>query len=70
MIKEISQIKVLDQNTLNSLINKYGYLVSEYMNRFRVETVPKVEYIQKTSIISSSQYEEIVRSVKTILEAL
>jgi len=70
MIKEISQIKVLDKNPLNSLINKYGYLVSKYMNRFRVETVPKVEYIQKMSIISLSQYEEIVRSVKTILEAL
>jgi hypothetical protein len=61
MIKEISQIKVLDQATLNSLINRYGYLVSEYLNRFRVETVPKVEYIQKTSIISSLQYEEIIK---------
>jgi len=61
MVKEVSQIKVLDQSTLNSLINKYGYLVSEYLNRFKVETVPKVEYVEKTSIISSSQYQEVIK---------
>jgi hypothetical protein len=61
MIKEVSQINVLDQVTLNKLISKYGYLVSEYLNKFRTITVSKVEYIQKTSIISSSQYEEIVK---------
>jgi len=61
LVKEVSQLKTIDQNILNSLISRYGYLVSEYLNRFKVETYPKVEYIQKTSIISSSQYEEIVK---------
>jgi len=64
MIKEVSQIKILDQNTLNSLINKYGYLVSEYLNRFKSVSVSKTVYVDKASVVSSSQYEEIIRPEK------
>jgi len=70
MIKEVSQVKVLDQATLNNLISKYGYLVSEYLNRFRVETYPKVKYIEKTSIISSSQYQEAIKPERDYIRSI
>jgi hypothetical protein len=64
MIKEVSQIKVLDQNILNSLINKYGYLVSEYLNRFKSVSVSKTVYVDKASVVSSSQYQEVIKPIQ------
>jgi len=61
MIKEVSQIKVLDQATLNNLISKYGYLVSEYLNRFKSVSVSKTEYVSKASVVSQNMYQEVIK---------
>jgi len=61
MVKEVSQIKVLDQNTLNSLISKYGYLVSEYLNRFKMVSSSREIIQDQRMYVPERLYEEVVK---------
>jgi hypothetical protein len=64
LVKELSEIKVLDQATLNNLISKYGSLVTQYLNRFKTISVSKTEYISKASVVSQNMYQEVIKSEK------